>query len=144
MYLVVLLASFAATAATPPEVNDKVLKAFNETFTNAKDVTWEEFANNNCQANFKMNEIIVKVLYDDNGNLLQTMRYYTEKNLPPNILAKLKKKYPGKDVFAVTEITNDTELSYNITLRDENNWYVVKSDYLGNLQQTSKFKNAGE
>jgi len=144
IYLAVLLASFAATAATRPEINAKVLKEFNETFTAAKNVTWEEFDNSNYQANFKMNEVIVKILYDDKGNLLQTTRYYTENNLPPNIIVKLKKKYPGKEIFGVTEITSENDISYHITLKDEKNWYIVKSDYLGNLQQTSKFKNAGE
>ncbi|MES1225027.1 MAG: hypothetical protein ABUT20_56695, partial [Bacteroidota bacterium] len=89
IYLAVLLTSFAATAATRPEISAKVLKAFNETFTAAENVSWEEFDNKNCQANFKLNEVIVKVLYDDNGDLLQTMRYYTERNLPPNILVRV-------------------------------------------------------
>ncbi|MBK5270017.1 MAG: hypothetical protein JJE22_03290 [Bacteroidia bacterium] len=144
IYMAVLLASFAATAAPRPEISDKVLKAFNETFSSAENVTWEEFDNKNCQANFKMNEIIVKVLYDDDGNLLQTIRYYTEKNLPPNIIIKLKKKYPGKEIFTVTEVASQNDIVYHITLKDEKNWYIVKSDYLGNLEQTSKFKNAGE
>lgn len=144
IYLAVLLTSLAATAAPRPEISDKILKAFNETFTSAENVTWEEFDNKNCQANFKMNEVIVKVMYDDNGDLLQTMRYYTEVNLPPNIIVKLKKRYPGKEIFAVTEISSENDLSYHITLKDEKNWYIVKSDYLGNLQQTSKFKDAGK
>ncbi|MES1215273.1 MAG: hypothetical protein ABUT20_07145, partial [Bacteroidota bacterium] len=97
-----------------------------------------------CQANFKLNEVIVKVLYDDNGDLLQTMRYYTERNLPPNILVRVKKKYAGKEIFSVSEISSENDISYHITLKDDKNWYIVKSDHLGNLELTSKFKNAGE
>jgi len=144
IYLAVLLTSIGATAATRPVISEKVLKAFNATFTAAENVSWEEFDNKNCQANFKMNEVIVKVLYDDNGELLQTMRYYTETTLPPNIIVKIKKKYPGKDIFSVTEISNENEINYHITLRDDKTWYIVKSDPLGNLEQTSKFRNAGE
>ena len=45
IYLAVLLTGLAATAATPPEISEKVLKAFKETFTTAENVTWEELEN---------------------------------------------------------------------------------------------------
>jgi hypothetical protein len=142
LYLAVLLTGFAATAATPPTISEKVLKAFKETFTTAENVTWEEFDNSNCQANFKQNEIIVKAMFDNDGNLLETIRYYGEKNLPANILAKLKKKYPGKEIFGVTELVSETEVSYYVSLKDEKNWINVKSDPYANIQQLEKFKNA--
>ena len=143
LYLAVLLTGFAATAATPPEISEKVLKAFKETFKAAENVTWEEFNNNDCQANFKQNEIIVKARFDNEGNLLETIRYYGETNLPPNILAKLKKKYSGKEIFGVTEVTSETEVSFYVSLRDEKNWINIKSDPYANLQQIDKFRNAG-
>jgi hypothetical protein len=143
LFLAVLLTGLATTAATPPEISEKVLKAFKETFTTAENVTWEEFENKSYQANFKENEIIIKAMFDNDGNLLETIRYYGEKTLPPNIINKLKKKYMGKEVFGVTEITSETEVSYYISLKDEKNWFVVKSDPYANLQQTDKFKNAG-
>ena len=141
MYLGIMLNSLSATAATPPEISEKVLKAFKETFSDAVDVTWKEL-DNSCQANFKLSEIQVRAIYDNEGNLLETVRYYGEKNLPPNVLAKLKKRYSGKEVFGVTEISSDNEMSFHITLKDEKNWYVVKSDPYANLQQTDKFKRA--
>ena len=143
LYLAVLLTSVSATAATTPEINEKVLKAFKETFTTAENVTWEEFENKNYQANFKQNEIIAKAMFDNDGNLLETIRYYGEKNLPANITAKLKKKYAGKEIFGITEIVSESEVSYYVTLKDEKNWFIVKSDPYANLQQTDKFKNAG-
>jgi hypothetical protein len=139
--IAVMLVSVTAFAATPPEISEKVLTAFNETFKEAKDVTWKELENS-CQANFKLSEIQVRAMYDNEGNLLETVRYYGERNLPPNILAKLNKKYAGKIIFGVTEISSDSEMSYHITLKDEKNWYVVKSDPYSNLQQTDKFKRA--
>lgn len=141
VYLAVLLIGISATAATPPEVNEKIMKAFKSTFTGAENVVWNE-TENNAQANFKLDEIQVRASYDNEGNLLETVRYYGEKNLPPNIMGKLKKKYPGKQVFGVTEITSETEVSYYISLKDDTHWYKVKSDPYANLQQTDKFKRA--
>jgi hypothetical protein len=141
LFLGLLLAGLAAKAAIDPEISEKVLKAFNETFATAKDVTWQE-VDNNCQATFKQSEMKIRAIYDNEGNLLQTVRYYNADNLPPNILAKLKKKYAGKVVFGVTEITTDTEVTYQITLKDDKNWYTIQSDPYANLQQLDKFKRA--
>ena len=101
IYLAVMLVGLSATstAATPPDdISEKVLKAFKATFTTAQEVTWKEL-DNSCQANFKMNSITIRAMYDNEGNLLETIRYYGEDNLPPNIIAKLKKRYSGKEVF---------------------------------------------
>ncbi len=139
LYLAVLLTGLSAAAAPRTEVSEKVLKAFKETFTDAEDVVWNE-SPGSYQANFKMNQIQVRAKYDEQGNLLETIRYYGETNLPPNIIARLKKRYAGKEVFGVTEVSSDSDVSYHISLKDEKHWYTVKSDPYGNLQQLDKFK----
>ena len=40
-----LFAALSATASNPPEVSEKVLKAFSETFMKATDVVWHEVKN---------------------------------------------------------------------------------------------------
>lgn len=142
LYLAVLLTGLSAAAAPPPDVTEKVLKAFSETFTDASNVVWSE-QEKNFKATFLLSEIRVRAVYDREGNLLQTVRYYDEKGLPPNIVASVKKRYAGKSIFGVTEISSDTDIAYHVTLKDEKNWYVVKSDPYGNLEQTKKFKDAG-
>jgi len=142
IYLAVLMTGLVVTAAATPDVSEKIIKAFNETFSTAQNVTWQEFDNKNCQANFKLDEVIVKALYDKEGELLETIRYYSEKTLPQNITAKLKKKYSGKEIFGITEIAGENDISYYITLKDDKNWYTVKSDPYGNLGQINKFKIA--
>jgi hypothetical protein len=140
MYLVMLLTTISAAATATPEPSEKVLKAFNETFATAENVTWNEYDNNNAQANFTVSEIQVRALYDNEGNLLETIRYYSERSLPPNILANLKKRYSAQEVFGVTEVSSATDLDYSITLRDKKYYYTVKSDAYGNLQQVGKIK----
>jgi hypothetical protein len=137
-----LLMSIVAVASTSPyEVNEKVLKAFNLTFAKAQDVVWNEF-DNVYQANFKQDDIQIRAQYDEEGTLIQTIRYYGERQLLPNIVSRLKKKYGGREIFGVTETSSDNEVTFLVTLKDEKNWYVVKSDVYGNLEQTDKFKRA--
>lgn len=137
----VLTGLIAAASPAPSEVNEKVLKAFKETFAKAQAVTWHEY-DEYFQANFKQNEVQIRAQYDAEGKLLRTIRYYGEQQLLPNIVAKLKKKYEGKELIGVTETSSDDEVSFVINLRDDKSWYTVKSDIYGNLQQTEKFKRA--
>jgi len=139
--LTCLFAALSAAASNPPEVSEKVLKAFNETFVKATDVVWHEMKDI-YEARFKQSEVITRALYDANGNLLQTTRYYSEENLPINVLTKLKKKYAGKSVFGVTECAIGDEVAYYITLQDEKNWYIVKSDSWGAFELSTKYRKA--
>lgn len=142
IYLAFLLTGFVATAApAPTEINEKVLKAFKETFTAAQDVSWHEYEEY-AQVNFVVDKIQIRAQYAEDGRLLRTIRYYSERELLPNVVAKLKKKYAGKEISGVTESSSDDEVSLVINIKDENNWYIVKSDVYGNLQQTEKFKRA--
>jgi len=134
-----LFAALGVSASNPPEVSEKVLKAFNETFIKATDVVWHEMQNL-YEARFKQSEIITRAIYDTNGNLLRTTRYYSQENLPINILTKVQKKYAGKSVYGVTEIATEDEVSYHITLQDEKNWYIVKADTWGNLELSQKYR----
>jgi len=136
-----LFAALGAAAANPPEVTEKVLKAFEQTFVKATDVVWHEMENS-YEARFKQSEVIVRANYDKEGNLLRTTRYYGEDMLPINILTKLKKKYSGKSVFGVTESAVEDEVTYHITLQDEKNWYIVNSDSWGVMEISKKFKKA--
>ena len=138
-----LLLTIAVTAFSSPydDVNEKVLKAFNETFGKATDVVWHEY-DNIYQANFKQDDIQIRAQYDQEGTLIQTIRYYGERQLLPNIVSKLRKKYAGREIFGVTETSSDLGVNFLVTLKDDKNWYVVKSDVYGNLEQTEKFKRA--
>ena len=136
-----LFAALGAVASAPPEVNEKVLKAFEETFAKATDVVWHEMANS-YEARFKQSEIVIRASYDMDGNLLRTTRYYSEENLPINILTKLKKKYAGKSIFGVTESATEDEVTYHIVLQDDKNWYLVKSDSWGSMELSKKYKKA--
>jgi hypothetical protein len=139
--LTCLFAALSATASNPPEVNEKVLKAFGETFMKATDVVWHE-VQNLYEASFKQSEIISRAIYDQDGNLLRTTRYYSQENLPINILTKLQKRYAGKSVYGVTELSSEDQVSYHITMQDEKNWYIIKADNWGGLELEKKYRKA--
>jgi len=142
IYLAFLLTGFVAVAAPiHSDVNEKVLQAFKQTFTAAQNVTWHQYEEY-TQANFEVEKMQIRAQYADDGRLIRTIRYYSEKELLPNIVAKLKKKYGNKEITGVTESSSEDEVSFVINIKDENNWYIVKTDVYGNTQQTDKYKRA--
>ena len=136
-----LFAALCVKASNPPEVNEKVLKAFSETFMKATDVVWHEMKNF-YEASFKQSDVISRAIYDQGGNLVRTTRYYSQENLPINILTKLQKRYAGKSVYGVTELSTEDQVSYHITMQDEKNWYIIKADNWGSLELEQKYKKA--
>jgi hypothetical protein len=82
------------------------------------------------------------VSYDLEGNVVKSIRYYYGETLPVYIQAKLSKKYEGKTVFGVTEITSENQVTYYIILQDDKNWINVQSDAFGNMFTEKKLKKA--
>jgi len=120
-------------------INEKLLQTFKQTFPDAQQVKWME-QEDKYTVNFKENGILTKIDYDKEGNFISSLRYYTEKNLPINILVKLQKRYADKKVFGVTEMTTDAVVDYYIKLEDASNWITVKSNADGNMSVVEKYK----
>jgi len=122
-------------------ISEKILNSFRQTFPDAQQVKWLEQADR-YTVNFKENGILTKIDYDKDGNFISSLRYYTEKNLPINILCRLQKKYADKKVFGVTEMTSESTVEYYIKLEDDQNWITVKSNADGNMQVVEKYRKA--
>jgi Ni,Fe-hydrogenase III component G len=122
-------------------ISEKILNSFKQTFPDAQQVKWLEQADR-YTVNFKENGILTKIDYDKDGNFISSLRYYTEKNLPINILCRLQKKYADKKVFGVTEMTSESTVEYYIKLEDDQNWITVKSNADGNMQVVEKYRKA--
>ena len=122
-------------------ISDKLLNSFKQTFPDAEQVKWME-QEDKYTVNFKEKGILTKIEYDKDGNFLSSVRYYTEKNLPVNIICKLQKKFADKTVFGVTEMTTDNAVEYYIKLEDANSWVTVRSGVDGNMSVVEKYKKA--
>jgi hypothetical protein len=137
-----LTLSAGVFAGSDGNISDKLLQAFHKTFPDAQQVRWAE-TEDRYMVNFKQADILTKVEYDKDGNFISSIRYYSEKNLPVNILVRLQKRFSDKKVFGVTEVTNEnSSVEYYIKLEDADSWVTVKSNVEGNMQVTEKYKKA--
>lgn len=136
-----LLSSFYVSAAPADDnggVNEKVLKSFNSVFSNASNVQWSQFADH-FLVSFSQNAMMVRAEYDKKGNLLSSLRYYDAQHLPLNILCKVKKAYPDKNIDVVTEVSVPEGIAYLIQLQDDKGWTILRSDVNGELNVTDEF-----
>lgn len=123
----------------PSTVNEKVLKAFKETFTSAEQVRWNE-DNNSYSVRFVQDEIRYIVYYDADGTITSSMRFYEPAKLPMNILKAISQHYANKTAFGVTEITAGEEVAYFVRMQDEKNYYTIKFNNSAEGMRYEKFK----
>jgi hypothetical protein len=138
LFAVATLISLNSFASDEP-VTKEVLKAFREVFGHVKNVKWSE-QSSQYEAYFKEASIVSRIRYDKEGNILLTIRSYDGTRLPLLIQSKLRKAYPNRTVFGVTEISNSDEVKYEISLQDEKSWLIVQSDANGYFETVRKFK----
>ncbi|HUR11602.1 MAG TPA: hypothetical protein VM012_09555 [Flavitalea sp.] len=138
---VIICSAFLVTSAFAADVNEKVLRSFRQTFTNAESVRWEEFKTY-YTVSFSLSGIQSKINYDKEGIMLGSIRYYAPQMLPLNIFNKLKKDYPKDKLFGVTEVTFGDEVAYFVKIETEKNWLTLKVDAAGNSEVHEKFKKA--
>ena len=133
--------SIFANNTEPAPVTEKVLQAFEESFKGAEKVSWHEYLNH-YEVKFLHNAIDSRIVYDADGNILRTTRYYSGEQLPLFVRAKLERQYKGKKVFGVTELATEGELDYYIVLEDAKTWTHVKCNATGSMETTKKYRKA--
>ena len=140
-----LLIGLGSFANDPVKIDEKLVQSFNNNFPNATEVSWFE-APKFIIVNFTEKGIRSKITYQKDGTISQFTRSYTEQNLPYNIQFKIKRKYPEKKIFGVTEFLSGDEghstTEYYIKLEDDKNWITVKSDADGGLTVVEKYRKA--
>src|SRR5689334_15367497 len=130
----ILACSFRAMADDP---NQKVLTAFHKTFQHAENVTWSENPHT-YEVHFKQDDITSRVTYDKEGNIIKTLRYYYENQLPIMVLTKVKQRFTDKKVYGVTEESSDAGTYYHIVLEDEKSWIDITADSYGTITVDKK------
>ncbi|NML19777.1 hypothetical protein HHL16_02780 [Pseudoflavitalea sp. G-6-1-2] len=137
--LFILCSVLLAAGAYAADPNEKVLKSFKETFANAEEVKWAEY-DNYYTVSFVSGKVRAKVNYDKDGNMMGSTRYYEPNLLPIGILNAVKKAYPTKTLFGVTEITAEGVVNYYVKMEDAKHWTTIKVDDSGNTSVYEKYK----
>jgi hypothetical protein len=140
--LLLCTAAISTLAIAKDDPTEKIIQRFTQTFQDAHNVTWDEVADKMFEVKFTHRNIASRAVYDQKGNIVRLIRYYEKDQLPVLISSKLDRKYEGKKVFGVTEVTVNDEIIYQIVLEDAKNWTYLRSDIYGNMELEKKFRKA--
>ncbi|MDP9040691.1 MAG: hypothetical protein M3N30_01840 [Bacteroidota bacterium] len=137
--LLLLLTQMHARADSAPlTVREKLINEFKATAALAKKTYWNETVDRSF-VHFKEHEVVSETEYDVNGNFIATVKYYKSADMLPRRLAlELRKKFPDKTIFGITEITTETETCYYIKLEDSKKWITVKGSSNGFMALVEK------
>lgn len=141
-----LILGMTSFAGGPGEIDEKVIQSFSTTFPNALEVNWFELSESYV-VNFTESGIRSSTLYRKDGSFVRFTRYYFERHLPFHVLMKIKKEYPGKKIYGVTEISTitkrgETMVEYFVKLEDSRFWITLRIANDLTLTESEKFKKA--
>jgi hypothetical protein len=130
--LVIAVSSISAFASTTPaanaeNVNQKILDAFNNEFTTAKEVAWSSSSDGYYKATFMYNERYVFAYYNETGELLGVTRFISPLDLPLALQNNLRKNYESYWVSDLFEAVKGDETNYYITVENADCKIVLKS-----------------
>jgi hypothetical protein len=136
--LFLLCFQLAAFAKPVKEVNEKLVKSFQAAFPDASQVNWRE-QQDHYFVRFTQASVISEIEYDQQGDFVNSIRYYKDASLLPlNISWKLHKKFADKIIFAVTESSSPAETNYYVKMEDEKSFITVEATEGGSLNVTEK------
>lgn len=115
--LLSIAAALLLTTAVYAGPESSMEKTFKTLFPYAEQVKWHQ-DNDGYLVSFKQGGMPSVIMYDNKGKFLVSLRYYSEKDLPTNILLAVKKKYKTETIWGVTERTTNDEVTYHIALMD--------------------------
>ena len=132
-----------ASAHRPIEIDQKLLQSFDSSFPNAQEVSWLEITDA-YEVSFLLNGIRTRILYPKDETFTRLTRYYKEENFSYPLQLLVKKAYPGKKIFGITEIStisdNSLAVVYYVIIEDSKKWLTIQLDNEGNMLVVNKFR----
>ncbi len=137
MTLAILVSTLSAFASEG-EVTPKVLNAFKNEFSTAKEVTWT-INSDYYKAAFTYNNKHVFAYYDTEGELLALTHHLTSDDLPLSLLNSLKKNYDDYWISDLFEVAKNDGTTYFVTLENADTKLTLKaSDNIWSLHKKVK------
>jgi len=127
-----------SVAAAP---DSRLIKSFNETFPNAKNVEWHE-NKSGYFVYFTQNGNSERVMFNKKGKFVCSWKYGDGKILPTNIAIAINEKYKAGNLLGVIEFTEGENVVYEIKVSKGATWYCVKALPDGTLVDEEKYKSA--
>ena len=117
---------FMSSYANETKMSPTVLQAFQATFENAQDITWEQVGVL-YKASFVLDGRHNAAFYNSNGELVAVTRNLASTQLPKQLQASLKKEMQGRWIAELFVVSIEDEDTYYVTLQNAEGAVMLKS-----------------
>jgi hypothetical protein len=107
------------------EVNQKATRDFKKTFRDVNNEKWFSIKNG-FLAEFNLNTIKNRVVYDKKGNWKYTVSYFDEKNLPAEIRAMVKPVYYDYTISRVEEVHAGDQIIFIVHVQNDSSLKTLR------------------
>jgi hypothetical protein len=121
-----LAGTFKSFASDGVHVEPTVLKSFQATFANAKEVDWS-LSQELYKAVFFLNGQYITAYFREDGSMQAITRHITANTLPMLLQTGLKSEHKDKWVSDVLEVTGESGVQYYVTLENAGTKVILKS-----------------
>lgn len=139
LFLSLTIFATAAVTGEDPDIDPKILSAFQKEFSFAQNITWQQ-KGQLVQVNFSLYDHGFVAWYNANAELVSTARNILYMQLPLSIIRSLQHDYPDTNFSGIVEITGDSETFYHITAERRNKKLLLKATPYGTISIVKKFK----
>jgi hypothetical protein len=136
--LALLLLLRVTAASNGPEVKKDLQQSFQKDFPNAENIHWGENSEG-YSVTFTVKSILTRITYDKKGRFTGSLRNYSEQILPFYLTNKLKKKFPGQEIYGVTEVTSPNDVTYFVKLQGDKYWTTVRIEADGSSEMVEQY-----
>lgn len=139
LFLSVTVLVSALAAPLDPEVDPKIVSAFQKEFSFAKDVKWQQ-KGELFQVNFSLYDHAFIAWYNAEGELMSTARNILYMQLPLSVIKTLQQNYDDADFSGIVEITRNDQTYYYINAEIKNKKYLLEANSYGNVSVAKRIK----
>src|SRR5215831_7134388 len=143
--LIVAVTTLIATAVTPTlahasDIDPRAERVFAKQFAGAQYVKWNTMEDGYLRVTFVLNGIGAESFFNEDGELLGTVRNLFYNQLPLLVMQSVDSKFAGSSILEVKEITNDDGTNYKVILENNGKKYTLKLNSLGQITDSEKQK----
>ncbi len=111
--------------AAKATANDRAISKFGKFFPNASSESWTK-TNNGFAVRFTSNNMQQLVFLTKRGNVVASIKYYSEKQLPSDVRMAIRYAYPDFSIKSVREVNAANSTAYLITIEDATSWKTIR------------------
>lgn len=137
---VLLITGFTATTAQDSSVIEhRVLSAFENEFSFAKNIKWNR-EGENTKVSFTLNDQAFLAWYSPEGELLSVARNILYMQLPLAVIKTFEQYYADAQLAGITEVTRNNETVYYIQSERRGKKYLLQASPSGHVSVIKKIK----